>query len=197
MVSALAAGFGLGFAIAISPGPISLLWLRRTVERGWLSGLSSGLGIAVADAVYAALGAFGVAAVTGLLLAQARWLRLAGGAALLALGLRSLLSRPGPPRELSAAADFGSMLVLTLANPQTVLFYAAAFAGLALKPAPGTAALLVLGAFLGSTAWWLVAGAAVTRVRSRVGPRSLAALRIVSGAALAALGLAAMLRLPA
>jgi putative LysE/RhtB family amino acid efflux pump len=198
-IEAFWGGLALGFAIAVSPGPISFLWLRRTLERGWWAGLSSGLGVAVADTTYAALGAFGAAAVSAVLLGQERWIRLAGGAALVLLGLRSLLAKSGatPPRERAAAADFGSMLVLTLANPQTIVLYAAAFAGLGLKPAPGTAALLVAGVFCGSEAWWLLAGAGVTAVRRRVGERVTAALRVLSGLAVAAFGLALLLRPPA
>src|SRR5881628_2135988 len=60
MASALALGFLVGFPIAASPGPISVLVLRRTLARGWRSGLISGLGVATGDAIYAALAAFGV-----------------------------------------------------------------------------------------------------------------------------------------
>jgi threonine/homoserine/homoserine lactone efflux protein len=62
--SLLLRGFLLGFAVAASPGPIFFLCLRRTFLRGRLYGLLSGLGVATADAFYAAIAAFGVAAVT-------------------------------------------------------------------------------------------------------------------------------------
>jgi threonine/homoserine/homoserine lactone efflux protein len=75
MTRALLLGFAIGFPIAASPGPIFFLILRRTLARGWRSGLISGLGVASGDATYAALAAFGVAAVTSV-----RWRSVAGSA---------------------------------------------------------------------------------------------------------------------
>ena len=43
-------GLAIGFAIAFALGPIGLLVIRRTVERGWVYGFVSGVGVATADA---------------------------------------------------------------------------------------------------------------------------------------------------
>src|SRR5947209_2964202 len=79
MASNLLRGLVLGFAIAALPGPIFFLCLRRTLTRGWSSGIAAGLGVATGDGIYAALAAFGVAAVTGALVAQRRGLALLAG----------------------------------------------------------------------------------------------------------------------
>jgi threonine/homoserine/homoserine lactone efflux protein len=100
MARALLLGFAIGFPIAASPGPIFVLILRRTLARGWRSGLVSGLGVATGDAAYAALAAFGVAAVTNVLLAERRWISLVGGIGLTAIGLRTLLSTEAPTPTL-------------------------------------------------------------------------------------------------
>jgi hypothetical protein len=42
MASVVVRGFVLGFVIAASPGAIFFLCLRRTLARGWLTGLVSG-----------------------------------------------------------------------------------------------------------------------------------------------------------
>src|ERR1700731_912181 len=98
MARGLALGFLVGFPIAVSPGPIFFLVLQRTLARGWRSGLVSGLGVATGDATYAALAAFGVAAVTRLLIGQRRWIGLAGGTAILIIGIRTILTnRVGAP----------------------------------------------------------------------------------------------------
>src|SRR5713226_1251712 len=100
MARALAVGFLVGFPIALSPGPIFFLILRRTLARGWPSAFVSGLGVATGDAIYAALAAFGVAAVTAFLLAERRWVGLVGGIAIAVIGLR-ILRRPhrDPPPQ--------------------------------------------------------------------------------------------------
>src|ERR1700693_333673 len=94
MASLALRGFALGFLIAASPGPIFFLCLRRTLARGPLTGLVSGLGVATADGFYAALAAFGIGAVTSALVSERRWLALVGGAALVILGARALLTMP-------------------------------------------------------------------------------------------------------
>src|SRR5690348_11385901 len=86
-------GFLLGFAVAATPGPIFFLCLRRTLASGWRAGVVSGLEVATADAIYATLAGFGVAAVSAALLGQQRWLTLVGGLALIGLGIRNLLAR--------------------------------------------------------------------------------------------------------
>ena len=150
MASALALGFLVGFPIAVSPGPLFFLVLRRTLARGWHSGLVSGLGVATGDATYAAIAAFGVAAVTNLLIGQRRWIGLVGGVAITLIGLRTLTSpHPDPPTRAGegnkqVAGAYGSMVLLTLSNPSTILSFTAVFAGLHVTrgwgPAPCTCA---------------------------------------------------------
>ena len=53
----------IGLSIAAPVGPIGLLCIQRTLDHGPRVGLATGLGAAVADALYGAIGAFGVTAV--------------------------------------------------------------------------------------------------------------------------------------
>src|SRR5437867_1951329 len=100
MARALGLGFLVGFLIAASPGPIFFLVLRRTLARGWHSGIISGLGVATGDAIYAALAAFGVTVVSNFLIGQRRWIGLVGGGALILIGLRTLVGRQTPTPTL-------------------------------------------------------------------------------------------------
>jgi threonine/homoserine/homoserine lactone efflux protein len=52
----------IGLSIAAPVGPIGLLTIQRTLQLGPAAGLSTGLGAAAADAVYGAVGAYGVSA---------------------------------------------------------------------------------------------------------------------------------------
>jgi threonine/homoserine/homoserine lactone efflux protein len=54
-------GFGLGFAVALQLGPMSLFLIRSTLRAGWRVGLAAGTGIAVVDALYATCGVAGAA----------------------------------------------------------------------------------------------------------------------------------------
>ena len=142
MASALLQGLVFGLAIAAAPGPVFFLCVRRTLARGWVSGALSGLGVATADGFYGALAGFGVAAVTTVLLAQSRWIGLAGGLYLTHLGVRNMLARPRLT-EVSAGAggagEYLSALGLTLGNPPTILSFLALFGGFGLRRNPATA----------------------------------------------------------
>ena len=66
----LFAAWRMGLAIAAPVGPIGVLCIRRTLAQGRAAGLLSGLGAATADALYGSVAAFGLTAVSGVLVAQ-------------------------------------------------------------------------------------------------------------------------------
>jgi threonine/homoserine/homoserine lactone efflux protein len=185
-------GLAFGFILAATVGPMWVLCLRRTLAHGAAVGFASGMGIAVADGLYGAVAAFGLTAVSGLLLAHSFWIGLAGAAFLLYLGIRALLAKPSAERAeesyTGVPAAFLSTLGLTLTNPPTILAFAAIFAGLGLVSSAnyGAAALVVLGVFLGSAGWWVILAAGAGRLRSRIRPAHLRAVNIVSGVAILA-----------
>lgn len=196
-------GLVFGFLLAASVGPMWVLCFRRTIEQGALAGFVSGLGIAVADGLYGAVAAFGLTAISGVLLTHSFWIGLIGSVFLLYLGVRTLLSRP----ELTAssgssgglAQGFLSTLGLTLANPPTILAFVAIFAGLGLVSSSdyGAASLVVLGVFVGSASWWVILAAGAGWLRGRIGPALFRAINIASGLSILAFAvwqLAATLR---
>ncbi|HKC16347.1 MAG TPA: LysE family transporter [Steroidobacteraceae bacterium] len=202
MIAALLKGMAVGLAIAAPVGPIGLLCIRRTLTDGQRYGLASGLGAATADACYGVIAGFGLAFVAGFLVAQQFWLTLGGGVFLCYLGVRTALARPA---SRAAGADPGTLhsaflstLLLTLANPMTIMSFTAVFAGLGLgtRPAYATAAALVAGIFLGSALWWLVLSTATSLLRSRLNLNWLRAVNWVSAALLVGFGLRALAVLP-
>jgi threonine/homoserine/homoserine lactone efflux protein len=184
----LARGFLLGFAIAASVGPISTLCLRRTLAEGRAVGLASGLGVATADATYGAIAAFGLTAVTDLLVDWRRALGLVGGIFLLWLAWSTLRTVPpaagpdgGRPRRGLRGA-YLSTLGLTLTNPMTILSFAALFVGLGVTAGDlAGATALTAGVFAGSATWWVVLVGVVGALRARLTPAWLRRVNIASG----------------
>ena len=200
MFSVLLRGFALGFAIAASPGPIFFLCLRRTLLRGRLYGLVSGLGVATADSIYAAIAAFGFAALASTVVSGRRPLAAVGGAVLIGLGLRILFQprqdtvTATPATQRGLAWAYVSTLGLTITNPATIISFAALAATLGLGAGAGLAkpGVLVAGVLVGSgTWWWLLAGAAAF-LRARVTPAVVRGISTFSGLAIAALGMLAI-----
>jgi threonine/homoserine/homoserine lactone efflux protein len=201
VVSLLARGFALGFAIAASPGPIFFLCLRRSLLRGWPMGLFSGLGVATADAFYAGVAIFGIAALSAMLLGGARWLELVGGSALILLGARAVIERPKLAETQAATTGRGlawayaSTLGLTITNPATIISFAALAAALGAGLAGGfeRPAVVVVGVALGSAAWWCLLAGLVAMLRTRVTTEVARTIGIISGLAIAGLGVLAVL----
>jgi threonine/homoserine/homoserine lactone efflux protein len=184
----LVRGFILGFTIAAAVGPISLLVIRRTLAEGGAVGLASGLGVATADGTYGAIAAFGLTAVTDLLVAGRRPLGIIGGSFLLWLAWRTMRSVPGEAatetdrRRRGLPGAYLSLLGLTLTNPMTILSFTALFVGLGITGGNAIgAATLTAGVFAGSSAWWIVLISGLEMVRSRVSPTAMRRINIGSG----------------
>lgn len=201
LVSYLARGLVIGFSVAAPVGPIGVLCIRRTLAQGRLTGFISGLGAATADATYSAIAAFGLAIIAGALVREQRAIRLVGGLFLCYLGLRFLLSRAASDQAQASGKGlpgaYASTLLLTLANPTTILSFVAIFAGFGVAVTRGEGAaspfLLVTGVFLGSAAWWLVLSLGVGQLRERMAPGLLSWINRLAGAIIGAFGLAALL----
>jgi threonine/homoserine/homoserine lactone efflux protein len=180
-------GFILGFTIAAAVGPISLLVIRRTVTEGLRYGLVSGMGVATADATYGAIAAFGLTAVTEALVGARQVLGLVGGLFLLWLAWRTIHEVPSdtaiaPARRGGYAGAYLSILGLTLANPMTILSFAALFAGLGVTGAGnGDAVIVVIGVLLGSATWWVVLTSIVAAFRTRLTPQWIQRINVGSG----------------
>ena len=188
-------GLVLGFSIAVPVGPIGVLCIRRSVAEGALVGFCCGLGAATADAIYGAIGAAGLTAVSEALVRQEFWLRLLGGAFLVYLGLTTWRSRPADQAAENKAASltgaFGTTLLLTLSNPLTIVSFIGLFTGVgfgagATKWTAATA--LVTGVFAGSAAWWLVLSTGSRRLGSRLGPVQLQWLNRLAGLVIGGFG---------
>jgi len=185
-------GLLLGLAIAAPLGPIGALCINRTLARGFWAGLAGGLGTALADGVYASLAAFGFAAFGSVLQEVDVPLRLGGGLFLLWLGLASL--RPAAPRPAASigARDLigttAATFVLTIANPVTILSFAAIFAGLGLGGETG-ALTVTAGVFCGSLLWWAMLSGGVAALRHRLPAGFALWVARISGAVLIGFGL--------
>jgi threonine/homoserine/homoserine lactone efflux protein len=199
-VDALLRGLAFGFAVAATPGPIFFLCLRRSLDRGPVNVIVSGLGVATADGFYAAVAAFGIAAVSTVLIGGRHWLGLAGGAVLIMLGVRILIEKQrdlGNQPQITGkglAWAYASTLGLTITNPATIISFAALAAAIGVGAGTGLArpSLLVAGVFIGSVVCWCLLASGSSLLRPRLTPRVLRGISVASGVVIALLGLAAM-----
>ena len=188
-------GVVAGLIIAAPVGPVNLLCIRRTLEKGWKSGIVSGLGAAVADTLYGAIAGFGISLVIQLLIREEFWIRMIGGIFLAGIGVVYYCK---PPRSLhageddsSANSDFASALLLNVTNPTTVLSFMAVLATLGVgrqRPLWQTV-FLVAGIFCGSMTWWTILVSTANRLRDRITDRTMRWMNHVAGIAIGGFGL--------
>ena len=195
LVITLLKGVAVGIVIALPAGPVGVLCVRRCLFEGQLFGFVSGLGAAVADATFGAIAALGLTFLRDWLLQHQNWFALAGGIFLLGFGVKALfLYRAGNPEPLAGEALFGafaSCYALTIANPITLLSFAAIFAtvGAGAVSDFGDASILVGGVFLGSLLWWLGLSFGIAHLRNFAGDLVMLWLNRISGVILLSSGI--------
>ena len=190
-----AKAFLTGFILSVPIGPVNILCIRRTLLKGRLAGFVSGLGAATADALYGFAAVIGLSIIINFLLKEEALLRWVGCLFFIALGLKTFFA----PANFTASADeekslyrsYVSSLLITLANPLTILSLLAVFASIRLTDSGAdTLSILaaVLGIFLGSALWWLVLSSLVSLFRHKVTPEKVRTINRFSGLLMILLG---------
>ncbi len=87
-------GFFIGVLIAAPVGPVNIVCIQRTLERGFWGGFAAGLGAVLADGVIAMVAAYGATAIAGFMRAHQLKIELAGGVILTVFGLKVFMSQP-------------------------------------------------------------------------------------------------------
>ena len=154
-----------GVLLNLTPGPDTLYILGRSIAQGRSVGVASALGISIGSFFHTCAAALGLSA----FLATSAWafifVKLAGAAYLIYLGVRALLERdqeismPAQFRKRGAAAAFRQGIVTNLLNPKVALFFLAFLPQFIDATAPSkTVAFLVLGLTFVTTGtlWCLV-----------------------------------------
>jgi len=189
--------------LLLVPGPAVLYITSRSIGLGRAAGLVSAMGIAVGTLVHVAAATLGLSALLVSSASAFTFVKYAGAAYLIYLGVRTLRSRDAatldPTREpISLRRVFGQGVLVNLLNPKTALFFLA-FLPQFVDPARGHATLQIfelgvlfaLMGWMSDSVWATIAGTLGTRLRGNVRLRS--TQRKISGGALIALGLASAL----
>lgn len=197
-------GILIGCIVSIPLGPMGLLAVQRTLNKGRASGFYSGMGIATADAIFALVAAIGLTFIINFLNEQKLYFQILGGIVVLLIGLK--IFSANPIKQLRAFRlkrarphkDFFSILLLALSNPLTVLMFVAVFAGLKLGgdlSSFGGAFFVVLGIFMGATFSWFFVSAILTHYRKKMRLRVIFWFNKLAGGAIFFIGLATIFSL--
>ncbi len=127
-------GASLAFYIVVPIGALSILYIKRTLQKGLLSGFFSSLGVTTGECIYAIAAIYGVSFVSDFLLQWKIYLQFFGVLLMMYIGIKAIRS-PAHYKEIdrksfseSLTADYFSMLILTFFNPLTIFGFLAVFA---------------------------------------------------------------------
>ena len=196
-----------GILLNLTPGQDTFFILGNSLGAGRRAGVAAALGIAVGTVVHTSAAALGLSAILATSTTAFTFVKLAGAAYLIYIGVRALTARSPLPGTMTAQAAtaarvaFRRGVVTNVLNPKVALFF------LAFLPQfidPGSArkveAFLVLGATFITTglAWCLVLAVAAARFRDLLMRRPDAGTLLgrTAGAVFVALGLRLALHRP-
>ncbi|AGZ40437.1 LysE family transporter [Actinoplanes friuliensis] len=193
MTGPFVAGVIAGYGVAVPVGAIAVLIAGLTARTSLRVGAAAGLGAATADGIYALLAVLGGAALAGAVAPIATPLRWAAAGVLLLLAAHtawSALRKPAVAASTdttTAGAAYLGVLVLTLLNPMTIVYFAALVLG---RGGAGGGVWFVLGAFLASASWQLlIAGGGSLIGQILTGPRGRRTTALISSAVITILAI--------
>ncbi|MDD4616285.1 MAG: LysE family transporter [Alphaproteobacteria bacterium] len=212
-IGVLYRGLILGLLIAAPVGPVGLLCIRRTLQKGTLIGLATGLGAACTDALFGSIAVYSVSAILGFIHHYEASIRIIGGFIVFAAAWHTWFDHPKPAHQPEFVTKVIHMtpddeeesiakaktrwiamiragltgLIITMTNPLTLFATLAFVATFGAVKGKLEANVLILGIFCGSTLWWFMLTGGVSLLR-----RHFTENRIVTVNRLTAIGLAAL-----
>ena len=181
MGSILYKGFLIGILVSAPMGPIGLLCVQRTLNKGRWHGFFSGLGAACSDIFYALLTCLGMGIVIDFIQSNREILQIVGGILMMVFGIYTYRSNPSknlqrpPTAPKNYFQDTLTAFGLTLSNPVIIFLYFALFARFNFL-AEGKSFLILLGLAsiaAGAIFWWFLITFLVNKVRNNFNVRGL------------------------
>lgn len=198
MLETITKGFIIGLLVSAPMGPINMLVIQRTLNRGWWHGIVTGFGAILSDLVYMIITLIGLSFVSVFLDEYAQIITVLGSIVLFVFGMlvyRSNPLRDWTPNRLSEETryvkDFFSSFLLTISNVTIVLVLMGLYAHLSFNPlAHGSHSFVVvlLGFSAAALLWWLFITTMVSRLRKHFNRRGLVLLNRIVGTVLMLLG---------
>ena len=198
MLETIAQGFIIGILVSMPMGPINMLTIQRTLNRGRWHGFVTGVGAMLSDIAYASITLVGLSFASPILMAHESELQLLGSIILIFFGMGVFRANPlkdwKPDRltgETRYVKDFISAFLLTFSNAAIILVYVALFARFSFNPAANGWSDLVaaMGAFVvAALSWWYLLSLFVSRLRKHFNRRGLVLLNRVIGSVLMLVG---------
>ncbi len=175
-------GIAIGVLISAPMGPVGMLCIQRTLDKGRRAGLFTGIGAATSDIFYCLLTGFGLSFIEEFLERNQNVIQLFGSAVLIAFGIYIFKKNPAitlKKKEREAGSDRKNFLtgfLFTFSNPLILFLIIGLFARFNFLMPEIKFYHYILGflfIFGGALAWWWIVTFSVDKVRTHFNVRSM------------------------
>ena len=185
-------GMIVGIICSAPMGPVGVLCVQRTLNKGRWYGFVTGIGAAVSDMIYAAIAGFGMSFVMDILSNQQTrmYLQIAGSVLLFAFGLYTW--RSDPTKKIHRSGNGKGTLwhngvtafLVTFSNPLIIFLFLASFAQFAFVMPNHPFEMLVgfMSIVGGALVWWFGLTWLIDKVRGKFDSNGIKLINQIIGA---------------
>ena len=169
-------GMVVGIVASAPMGPVGVLTVQRTLNKGRWYGFATGIGAALSDFIYAMITGLGMSFVMDFIEhpTTVLYLKLLGSILLFCFGAYTYYSKPVPVRKSSGkrgtlSHNMFTGFAITVSNPLIVFLFLALFArcGFVVPDHPLEQGLGYAGVLCGALVWWFCLTTALNKLGSR------------------------------
>lgn len=196
-------GIVIGLMVSVPLGPMGVLIIQKTLQKGAFAGFVAGMGAAFADLFYATVAAFGLGVVLNAIQSHELILQIIGGIFLVIVGATIYFGNPLKQIRMKKRVskkgllgDFLTLFFLTVSNPVAIVVFMAVFAGASVfgdTPSLRVEMFVLLGILLGGGLWWYTLSTLVDLFRKKFRLRVLIRINRVSGIVITLIGVLVIL----
>lgn len=185
-------GIAIGIFISAPMGPVGILCIQRTLDKGRRPGFYTGVGAAISDLFYCLLTGFGLSFIQVFLERNQNVIQLLGSAVLIGFSIYLFKKNPAStlkpaikPELVSPKKNILGGFLFTFSNPLILFLIIGLFARFNF-PVPDVRfyhyIVGFISIFIGALGWWWIVTFAINKVRAHFNLRSMWLInRIIGG----------------
>lgn len=183
-------GLAVGVLISAPMGPVGMLCIQRTLDKGRKAGFFTGIGVALSDLFYCLLTGFGLSFIEDFLHQNQNIIQLFGSMVLVAFAIYMIRKSPSSslrrpvPQNVSAKKNILGGFLFTFSNPLIIFLIIGLFAQFnftAPEIKGGFYAVGYVFILAGALGWWYGVTYLIEKVRGRFNMRSMKRLNVGIG----------------
>ena len=175
-------GIAIGMLISAPMGPVGMLCIQRTLDKGRRAGFFTGVGAALSDLFYCLLTGFGLSFIEEFLKENSDVIQLVGSGVLIAFAVYIFKKNPAKslnkkvPEQISPKKNILGGFLFTFSNPLILFLIVGLFARFnflmpEIKFIPYIFGFIFI--FVGALIWWWIVTFGIDKVRSHFNIRSM------------------------